>query len=357
MRSTSLAFSLALLALSTPALHAQVSPSADYELRFESTWSDTTHSEPLPPFAHYSPLVGALHDDTVDFWQPGALASPGIEVMAETGGTGTLIAEIDTAILAGSADVSLVGPGILTPATGTLEFTANLAHPQLTMVTMIAPSPDWFVGVDSHRPPSEDGRLGRHAWSFDAATLWDAGTDSGPAFTSPNQDTSPADPIALLTNGPFFGTTPLGRFVITRKSIVTFCDAKVNSLGCLPSIGSTGTPSASSAAPFEITATNVRNQQYGMLFYGHEPFEQPFNGGTLCAMTPVKRTFPIFSDGNAGPADCSGTYSFDMNAWIQGGSDAALTPGTRVVAQFWSRDPGGATPTGLTNALDFTIEP
>ena len=354
MTSTHAARVLLAFAATAAPLAAQTSPTATFELVFESTWSDTSHSEPLPPFAHYSSLVGALHDDGVDFWEPGALASDGIEVMAETGATSTLGAEVDAAILAGTASTKLLGPGNLTPSTATMSFTAQLSHPKLSLVTMIAPSPDWFVGVDA-LPLVEDGR-----W-IDVVTVdlyaWDSGTDSGAAFTSPNADTDPADPLALVTGGPFFGTTPLGTFTIRRVTPATFCEAKVNSLGCLPSISSTGTPSASAASPFEITATNVRSRQYGMLFYGHAPFEQPFNGGTLCAMTPVRRTFPIYSGGNAGPADCSGTYRFDMNAWIQGGSDAALTPGTRVVAQFWSRDPGGATPTGLTNALDFTIEP
>lgn len=343
------------LALSAHApLFAQVSPSAEFEVRFEATWSETTHPGAVPPFAHFSPLVGGTHDDTLHLWQPGGFATAGIESMAETGATATLNAEIDAAILAGTAGIRSNGPGTNTPATVSIDVTATLDHPRLTLVTMIAPSPDWFIGVDGLEL-LEDGR-----WIESVSVdlyAWDAGTDSGSDFTSANQNTSPAETIQLITGGPFFGTTPLGRFVITRKSVATFCTAKLNSQGCLPSIGSTGTPSASSAAPFVITATNVVNNQFGMLFYGFAPDAQPFQGGTLCAQTPVRRTFVIHSGGNAGPSDCSGVYGFDMNAWIRSGPDASLVAGTRVVAQFWSRDPQSVTPTGLTNAIDFTIMP
>jgi len=341
-------------ALFSAPLQAQVSPSADYEVRFESTWSDTSHSVPLPPFAHYSPLIGSTHDDMLHLWQPGGIATPGIESMAETGATATLASEIDAAILAGSAGTRLNGPTLFTPGSTTMDLTATLTHPQLTLVTMIAPSPDWFVGIDG-LDLLENGH-----WIESVAVdlyAWDSGTDSGTMFTSANSDTNPQDPIQLITTGPFFGTTPLGRFVITRKSVVTFCYAKVNSQGCLPSIGSTGTPSMTSASPFTISAMNVVNNQFGMLFYGFEPSEQPFQGGTLCAQTPVRRTFVLNSGGNPGPADCSGVYSFDMNSWIQSGADTDLIAGTRVVAQFWSRDPQSVTPTGLTNAIDFVIQP
>jgi Spondin_N len=224
---------LAAAAFSAAPLHAQVSPSADYEVSFESTWSDTSHSVPLPPLAHYSPLVGSTHDDTLHLWEPGGMATPGIESMAETGATSTLNAEIDAAILAGSGGTRLNGPTLFTPGTATMDFTAQLTHPRLTLVTMIAPSPDWFVGVDGLNL-LENGH-----W-VESVTVdlyaWDSGTDSGTTFTSNDIDTNPQVPIQLVTGGPFFGTTPLGRFVITRKSVATFCDAKVNSKGCRRSV-------------------------------------------------------------------------------------------------------------------------
>jgi hypothetical protein len=45
---------------------------------------------------------------------------------------------------------------------------------------------------------------------------WDAGTDSGTTFTSPNQVSVPRRNISPITGFPFAGTPPLGRFVFER---------------------------------------------------------------------------------------------------------------------------------------------
>ena len=63
------------------------------------------------------------------------------------------------------------------------------------------------------------------------------------------------------------------------------------------------------------------------------------------------------ASGGSGP--CTGTFSFDMNAFIQSGVYPALVPGEIVYCQWWSRDlqdPAGFG-TGLTNALYFGIAP
>ena len=55
--------------------------------------------------------------------------------------------------------------------------------------------------------------------------------------------------------------------------------------------------------------------------------------------------------------ECSGTFTFDMNARIRSGVDALLAPGQFVCAQYYYRDPNDAFTTGLTNAVSFTICP
>jgi hypothetical protein len=74
---------------------------------------------------------------------------------------------------------------------------------------MIAPSPDWFVGV-SGLELFRDG-LWRRQVTVELQA-YDAGTDSGIDFVSPNEATQPARPIALLTGFPFQNGTPLGTF-------------------------------------------------------------------------------------------------------------------------------------------------
>lgn len=138
--------------------------------------------------------------------------------------------------------------------------------------------------------------------------------------------------------------------------ITTYCTAQTNSQGCVPSIAGSGAPSASSASPFTLSATMVLNNKPGVFFYGiNGRAAIPFNGGTLCAQPPLKRTPPQASGGNPPPDDCSGNYSIDFNALIQGGSDPNLVPGATVNGQYWSRDPASAGATNLTNAVEFSI--
>lgn len=137
----------------------------------------------------------------------------------------------------------------------------------------------------------------------------------------------------------------------------SYCTAKPNSLGCVPMIAHQGEPSATAPTPFDVTASQVLNQQFGLFFYGFAPALTPFQDGTLCVAPPIERTAIQHSGGNGAPADCSGTYGVDFNAWIQGGGDPALTAGATVYGQYWSRDPQSASTTGLSDAVQFTILP
>lgn len=139
-----------------------------------------------------------------------------------------------------------------------------------------------------------------------------------------------------------------------------YCAAKVNSVGCTPRIASIGVPSASSGSGFLVTATNVRNLQNGVLFYGTSGrANTPFLGGTLCVQSPLRRTGIQNAGGSVGSPNCTGVYHLDFNAWIASGADPLLAAGTTVNCQFYARDPGFAPPNniGLTDALEFTIQP
>jgi len=139
----------------------------------------------------------------------------------------------------------------------------------------------------------------------------------------------------------------------------TYCTAKANSQGCTPAIGWTGTPSASGASAFVVTADKVLNRKPGLLFYGAGSSSTPFQGGFLCVQAPLKRTGVKDSGGNPIGTDCSGAYDVDFEALILAGGDPALVAGATVYAQFWARDP--ADPTGfhtsLSNGLSFEICP
>jgi hypothetical protein len=52
-------------------------------------------------------------------------------------------------------------------------------------------------------------------------------------------------------------------------SKVCYCTAKINSLGCTPTIGSTGLPSAAAGSGFTVTGSNVINNKPGLVLYSN----------------------------------------------------------------------------------------
>ncbi len=141
---------------------------------------------------------------------------------------------------------------------------------------------------------------------------------------------------------------------------ITYCVAKVNSLGCTPSIDTQGAPSASIADAFTLNATNVRNQRPGVLLWSFGPAAQPFAGGTLCVSGYVGiARLGLQGAGGSPPvvADCSGNYAVHFSQAYMASKN--LVPGARIFAQFYSRDPGFSAPNdvGFTNAVSFEICP
>jgi len=193
-------------------------PTTRYSVTFEATWSAQTHPTDAPPMPHFSGLIGATHREAVRFWETGQLASDGIKAMAEQGAKSPLDQEIQAAITAGTAEHLLSGGGIgLSPGSVSLELEISSEFPLVTLVSMLAPSPDWFVGVTALSLLDDDG------WA-DEMTIdlhpYDAGTDSGTSFRSPNRPTRPRDPIARIDSGPLVvagDVPPVGRFVFRRQ--------------------------------------------------------------------------------------------------------------------------------------------
>ncbi len=81
---------------------------------------------------------------------------------------------------------------------------------------MIAPSPDWFVGV------SGLSLIANGQWSEQLVVplfAYDAGTDSGASYTSPNSDTQPRANIQRIETLPFLVDSEvpsIGTFTFVR---------------------------------------------------------------------------------------------------------------------------------------------
>lgn len=95
--------------LSPPAGDAAAAGStqASYDVTFTGIWTtDVTPGGGMPDGAHFSPLIGGVHNAAVAFLEAGGMATPGVESMAERGRTATLTKEIEAAGRMRSASLS-----------------------------------------------------------------------------------------------------------------------------------------------------------------------------------------------------------------------------------------------------------
>lgn len=201
----------------TPAPAPAPPATARYRFTFDALWSAATHPQDFPPNPHFSPLVGATHIAATRFWQEGATATDGIRDMAERGLTTRLADEVRAAIAAGTAQQVLLGGDIpRSPGTVSLEFDVSQTFPVVTLVSMVAPSPDWFTGV-SGLALFENGQwVERRVLELGP---WDAGTDSGTTFQSPDEATTPRRAVARIAGFPFVlngQVLPVARFTFER---------------------------------------------------------------------------------------------------------------------------------------------
>ena len=169
-----------------------------------------------------------------------------------------------------------------------------------------------------------------------------------------------ADGHSALTG--VFGTTPQPFDLAFCVDVATasdgcastlatsYCTAKVNSSGCTPELSA-----RLQGLDLVIDAKQVLAGEVGILFYSIAgPGGGPFQGGFLCATPPVVRTAPQISSATGSPP-CPGVYSFNFSAYVASGQDPTLVSGQPVWVQYWTRDSGAVSGSGLTNGLSFSV--
>ena len=123
--------------------------------------------------------------------------------MAETGNPEKLLDEIREKTLEGTILDVKTGDLIFTPSTTSVILNLDIRHSIVSVVSMIAPSPDWFIGAKINL--YQNG-----SWIEDVAidTInYDAGTDSGKNFKSPVLTSSivPSNVFSLISSSSFSG--------------------------------------------------------------------------------------------------------------------------------------------------------
>ncbi len=188
---------------------------AMYTVTVTAKWTSQTHPTDYPDNAHFSKVIGMVHKEGTSFFQVGSVASNGVEVMAETGETSPLDSEIRTLVNSGDAFTLIKAAGLPTgTSVVTFDIPVTMESNRVTLVSMIAPSPDWFVAI-------KDVMLYKDGAFIDEITLdaesYDAGTDSGVSFTSADSDSSPAENIFILKDAPLGNGTSVSPALVEIK--------------------------------------------------------------------------------------------------------------------------------------------
>lgn len=173
-----------------------------FRVTLENYWGVENFPQGFPDNAHLSLVGGGTHNAAVSFWEPGEVASRGIEDVAEAGLIDILLFdEVTPAINNGTAD-SIIEVRTFTdamidgvPGVQVFEIAMDIDYPLVSMVSMLGPSPDWFVGV-SALSLRDNGQ-----WMNELVVelpLYDGGTKSDIVPIMGGPDIIPANPIGLV---------------------------------------------------------------------------------------------------------------------------------------------------------------
>ncbi|XP_054632185.1 spondin-1b isoform X1 [Dunckerocampus dactyliophorus] len=217
-------------ATADPAMECCACGTAKYRLTFYGNWSEKVHPKDYPRRAnHWSALIGASHSRGYVLWEYGGYASEGVRQVAEFGSPIKMEEEIRQK---GDEVLTVIKTKAQWPAWQPLnlraapsaEFSVDQTRHLMSFLIMLGPSPDWNVGLSG-----EDLCTKECGWVQRLETElipWDAGTDSGISYESPNKATIPQEKIRPLTSldhpqSPFYdpeggAITPVARVVVER---------------------------------------------------------------------------------------------------------------------------------------------
>ena len=164
----------------------------EYTVIIKSTWTKATHAFEYPSGAHFSGMIGASHNAKYSIFAVGRRPTPGLERLSEEGKHSPLDTEIRTAIDQGNA-LMLFESGGLKNWKDSMVATVRVdpAHPLVSVVNMVAPSPDWFTGASSVNLIENGTWVARRTLTLPA---YDSGGDDGKTYKAPDRDTNPKKP-------------------------------------------------------------------------------------------------------------------------------------------------------------------
>ncbi len=172
----------------------QIDSVATYKIIITGLWKAPAHT--VPPGNHFTTFVGMVHNSGSYIFQLDKLAGKGLEDVAEVGSNNALLNEIAGYVSGGNAlhNFMISIPGITGTDSAIIRVTSKNAL--ISFASMIAPSPDWFAGLDSYNLIQKD------AWVKDVSVQvagYDAGTENGDVFGYDNPETVPQQKVTYLS--------------------------------------------------------------------------------------------------------------------------------------------------------------
>ncbi len=141
---------------------------------------------------YFTPLLVTAHPDTTDLFSLGDAASSEIQAMAEGGDIAGLVTLAENA---GAVSSENPAEGVLAPGTFTMVTDmATGANDRLSIVSMLLPSNDGFVGLDSWKIPETAGTYTLYLNAYDAGT--EANDELVTGGGAPGEAGIPANPGA-----------------------------------------------------------------------------------------------------------------------------------------------------------------
>ncbi|HHM05898.1 MAG TPA: hypothetical protein ENJ19_09160 [Gammaproteobacteria bacterium] len=160
-------------------------PAATVADTIQITLTNLTHG------SYFTPLLVAAHDSSTHLFQPGSAASASLQAMAEGGDLSGLVADVANV---GATYVENPAAGLLEPgaSTTTMLDTTGTQNTRLSIVAMILPTNDGFVGLDALTLPATAGTYTFYLNAYDAGT--EANDEIVNGAGSPGAPGIPADP-------------------------------------------------------------------------------------------------------------------------------------------------------------------
>ncbi|XP_026507237.1 spondin-1 [Terrapene carolina triunguis] len=187
-----------------PILDCCACGTAKYRLTFYGNWSEKTHPKDYPRRAnHWSAIIGGSHSKNYVLWEYGGYASEGVKQVAELGSPVKMEEEIRQqsdevlTVIKAKAQWPAWQP-LNVRAAPSAEFSVDRTRHLMSFLTMLGPSPDWNVGLSAEDLCTKD--CGWVQKVVQDLIPWDAGTDSGVTYESPNKPTIPQEKIRPLTS-------------------------------------------------------------------------------------------------------------------------------------------------------------